>query len=57
MLRSFLCLHALLAQAAITMLLLSAFLLPLGTGIYAWLPWFPWWAPSVLHPPTRPVSW
>ena len=48
MLRSFLCRDALLAQITVPSLLLAVFLLPLGTGIYAWLPWFPWWAPSLL---------
>ena len=48
MLRSFLCSDALLAQITVPSLLLAAFLLPLGAGIYAWLPWFPWWAPSLL---------
>ena len=48
MLRSFLCRDALLARITVPSLLLAVFLLPLGTGIYAWLPWFPWWAPSLL---------
>ena len=48
MLRSFLCIHPLLAQTTVPMVLLAAFLLPLGAGIYAWLTWFPWWAPSML---------
>ena len=48
MLRSFLCRDALLAQTTVPSLLLAVFLLPLGAGIYTWLPWFPWWAPSLL---------
>ena len=48
MLRSFLCNQALLGQTTIAMLLLAAIFVPLGAGINAWLPWFPWWAPSML---------
>ena len=48
MLRGFLCLDALLAQITVATLLLSAFLLPFGTGICVWAPWFPWWGPSLL---------
>ena len=48
MLRAFLCLDALLAQAGVVALLLAAFLLPLGTGINVWVHSFPWWALSML---------
>ena len=48
MLRAFLCLDALLANTGVVALLLAAFLLPLGTGIYVWVPWFAWWIPSLL---------
>ena len=48
MLRAFLCLDALLAQTTVVALLLAVFLLPLGTGVNAWVPGFPFWAPSLL---------
>ena len=48
MLRAFLCLDALLAQTAVTTLLLACFLVPLGAGISEWVFSFPFWALSLL---------
>ena len=48
MLREFLCLQALIGRVCIIAPMLGAFLAPLGLGIRASVPWWPWWALSAV---------
>ena len=48
MLRDFLCLHDVVGQLVVTLVLLAVFLCPLGFAIESQRPSFPWWVPSAV---------